>query len=198
MSYTTEDIITLAGILAARYRNQQEYEDLKQEGIIAGLEAMEAQVGWSLTVAHMRKAMSGYMNIHLKPVYIPRSGAVYSLVSALKKHGGGDIMDSTEASLVAALTGAVEEVDEFAIGYNRDEETPEEHYERIEWGRYIRDSFWRYLEPHEAVTLDMIYFEDYPVVDIAYGMGTDIYTIYRYRDTGMKKLSKIITTQMGD
>jgi hypothetical protein len=64
MSYTTEDIITLAGILAARYRNQQEYEDLKQEGIIAGLEAMEAQVGWSLTVAHMRKAMSGYMNIH--------------------------------------------------------------------------------------------------------------------------------------
>jgi DNA-directed RNA polymerase specialized sigma subunit len=144
----------------------------------------------------MRKAMSGYMNIHLKPVYIPRSGAVYSLVSALKKHGGGDIMDSTEASLVAALSGSVEGIDEFAIGINPDEETPEDYYERIEWGKHVRNSFWLYLEPHEAVTLDMIYFEEYTAKDIAYGMGTDVFTVYRYRDSGLKKLSKIIKEEL--
>lgn len=195
-NYSTEDIICLAGILASKYRNQQEYGDLKNEGILAGLEAMDKGLDWSLAVAHMRKAMSGYMNIHLKPVSMPRSGAVYALVSDLKQSHGGEVTDSTEASLVAALSGSVSEVDEYAIGYNDEEETPEDYYERTEWGRHVRDSFWLYLKPHEAVTLDMMYFEEYTAKEVAYCMGTDVATVYRYRDAGMRKLSKIIKQEL--
>jgi len=198
MSYTTEDIICLAGILAGKYRNKQEYGDLKNEGVLAGLEAMEKGLDWSLVVASMRKAMNGYMNIFLKPVSIPHSGAVYSLVSALKQSDGGDITEYTEASLVAALSGSVEGVDEFAIGYNDEEETPEDYYERTEWGRHVKDSFWLYLKPHEAVTLDMLYFEEYTVSEIALSMGVPVSTVYWYRDSGMKKLSKIIKEELGD
>ena len=181
----TKILMGLAEAYASRYRDQQEHEDLMQEGLLAALEELHRGKDMTLAVGAMRKAMNDYKNIKLKPVTIPKSGAVRSLLSALSNPEGVTPQGPTERALYDALLGSVEEIQPQTLRSNKSSEDILVDKDLIE---YIRNNLWVFLKPREAVTLDLIYFEDYDPVDVAESLEITEAAISQYRVQGLKKL----------
>ena len=62
----------VASLLASRYKDAQEYQDLYQEGFLAGWEALSENADMPIAIGEMRSAMRDYMNISLRPVSVPK------------------------------------------------------------------------------------------------------------------------------
>ncbi len=182
-------LVSIAEVLAGRYRNHQEWEDLKHEGLVAGLESQAKGDEWSKTVGKMRDAMRVYMNIKLRPVSIPSSGAVYALLSDLKSSSSTHPSDRTERALIAALSGSTEVVGDETLGTR---ESTEDSYERYDTVGYIRNNLWVYLTPKQAVALDLIYFEDYTVGELAQELGVSSGAVSKWKTSGLTKLYRTI------
>ena len=70
----TEYLMKVASLLASRYKDAQEYQDLYQEGFLAGWETLNEGDDMPIAIGAMRRAMNDYKNITLKPVSVPKSG----------------------------------------------------------------------------------------------------------------------------
>ena len=178
-------LMGLAEAYASRYRDPQEHEDLMQEGLLAALEELHRGKDMTLATGAMRKAMNDYKNVSLKPVTIPKSGAVRKLLSALSDPDGVTPQGTTQKALYDALCGSVEEIQPQTLRSSKSSEDILIEKDMVE---YIRNNLWVFLKPREAVTLDLIYFEEYDPVDVADALEVTEAAISQYRVQGLKKL----------
>ncbi len=70
-----EEILSMCKTIAARYKRQDEYEDLVSEGVLVALELQEKEPNVSFSSIYMsvNRRMHDYLNIDLLPVHVPAS-----------------------------------------------------------------------------------------------------------------------------
>jgi len=184
-----EKVMKVCNILAKRYKDSQEYEDLYQEGFLAAWEALENGADMPNAIGIMRRAMNDYKNITLKPVSIPKSGAVYSLLGAINSGSGVSPQGNTEVALYEALTGSLDTIQPSTKGVV---EGSEETYITKELHQYVVDCLWVYLEPQEAAVIHLMYVEDYTQYEVAQELDLPQGTVSKVSRKGMKKLKKAL------
>ena len=150
----TEYLMKAASLLASRYKDTQEYQDLYQEGFLAGWEALREGADMPIAIGEMRSAMRDYMNISLRPVSVPKSGEVRAFLKRLKDADGSEPEGNTETALWAALTGSTEGIQPNTLGTERGVE--ENLIEKDLYEHLLRMS-WLYLNPEEATVMYLIF-----------------------------------------
>ena len=185
----TEYLMKVASLLASRYKDAQEYQDLYQEGFLAGWEALSEGADMPIAIGAMRRAMNDYMNISLKPVSIPVSGDVRAFLKRLKDADGSEPQGSTETALWAALTGSTEGIQPNTLGTERGVEE-----NLIEKDLYDQALFvaWLYLEPEEFLVVYLIFVEDYNQEEVAEELELGQASVSRYLKKGLTKLKKTL------
>ena len=178
-------------MLASRYGSSQEFEDLKQEALLAALEEKERfpEAGDAYLIGVMRKAMQAYYNIKLKPVTIPQSGQVYALLSAIKGEEGGEGANYTEQALMDALKGHNEPLEPQTL---RQEVSTEETYQNQETVEHIRHNLWVYLTDKQALAIDYVFFKDYSPSEVAKAQDVSQQRISQWLHSGLAKLKKML------
>lgn len=70
-----EEILSMCKTIAAKYKRQDEYEDLVSEGVLVALELQEKEPNVSFSSIYMsvNRRMHAYINIDLLPVHVPAS-----------------------------------------------------------------------------------------------------------------------------
>lgn len=97
-----EFIYKKAEVLASRYSSSQDYHDLVQEGVLAGLELIEKGVDEEKKLlGAMRRKMNDYKNYSNKTVPVPSSGTTRKAMATLQR---GDTSHTVEWPLLQALT----------------------------------------------------------------------------------------------
>ena len=185
----TEYLMKAASLLASRYKDSQEYQDLYQEGFLAGWEALSEGADMPIAIGEMRSAMRDYMNISMSPVSVPKSGEVRAFLKRLKSADGSDPQGSTEMALWAALTGSTEGIQPNTLGIDRGVE--EELIERDLYEHLLRMS-WLYLNPEEAIVMYLIFVEDYNQEEVAEELELGQASVSRYLRKGLTKLKKAL------
>jgi len=185
----TEYLMKAASLLASRYKDSQEYQDLYQEGFLAGWEALSEGADMPIAIGEMRSAMRDYMNISMSPVSVPKSGEVRAFLKRLKSADGSDPQGSTEMALWAALTGSTEGIQPNTLGTERGVEE-----ELIEKDLYDQALFvaWLYLEPEEYLVIHLIFVEDYNQEEVAEELELGQASVSRYLRKGLTKLKKAL------
>ena len=185
----TEYLMKAASLLASRYKDSQEYQDLYQEGFLAGWEALSEGADMPIAIGEMRSAMRDYMNISMSPVSVPKSGEVRAFLKRLKSADGSDPQGSTEMALWAALTGSTEGIQPNTLGTDRGAEE-----ELIEKDLYDQALFvaWLYLEPEEYLVIHLIFVEDYNQEEVAEELELGQASVSRYLRKGLTKLKKAL------
>jgi len=115
---TQEDLLKVCQLLARKYRSNQELDDLISEGYLAGLESIQKGQPKENTYTIVRKAMHAYYNIKLKPVTMPLSGNVLSMVSAVARGTVPEDLNTTQMALVVALEGITDDIKPNTLGYD--------------------------------------------------------------------------------
>ena len=184
---SSEYLMKIASLLASRYKDAQEYQDLYQEGFFAGWEALGDGADMPIAIGAMRRAMNDYMNISLKPVSVPKSGEVRAFLKRLKDNGGSDPQGNTETALWAALTGSTEGIQPNTLGTERGVE--ENLIEKDLYEHLLRMS-WLYLNPEEATVMYLIFVEDYNQEEVAEELELGQASVSRYLKKGLTKLKK--------
>jgi len=179
----------VASLLASRYKDTQEYQDLYQEGFLAGWEALGEGADMPLAIGAMRRAMNDYKNITLKPVSVPKSGEVRAFLKRLKDTGGSDPQGNTETALWAALTGFTEGIHPSTLGVSRG---TEENLVEKQLYDYITKSLWVFLKPEEAVVIHLVFVEDYTQVEAAKELKMGQGSVSRNLNTGLLKLKRAL------
>jgi len=185
----SEYLMKAASLLASRYKDTQEYQDLYQEGFLAGWEALSEGADMPIAIGEMRSAMRDYMNISMSPVSVPKSGDVRAFLKRLKDADGSDPQGSTEMALWAALTGSTEGIQPNTLGTDRGVEE-----ELIERDLYDQALFvaWLYLEPEEYLVIHLIFVEDYNQEEVAEELELGQASVSRYLRKGLAKLRKAL------
>ena len=185
----TEYLMKAASLLASRYKDTQEYQDLYQEGFLAGWEALREGADMPIAIGEMRSAMRDYMNISLRPVSVPKSGEVRAFLKRLKDADGSEPQGSTETALWAALTGSTEGIQPNTLGTERGVE--ENLIEKDLYEHLLRMS-WLYLNPEEATVMYLIFVEDYNQEEVAEELELGQASVSRYLKKGLTKLKKTL------
>jgi len=185
----SEYLMKAASLLASRYKDTQEYQDLYQEGFLAGWEALSEGADMPIAIGEMRSAMRDYMNISMSPVSVPKSGEVRAFLKRLKDADGSDPQGSTEMALWAALTGSTEGIQPNTLGTERGVE--EELIEKDLYEHLLRMS-WLYLNPEEAIVMYFIFVEDYNQEEVAEELELGQASVSRYLRKGLAKLKKAL------
>jgi len=184
-----ETLMETAGILASRYKDSQEYQDLYQEGFLAGWEALSNGADVPQAIGTMRRAMNDYKNITLKPVSIPKSGDTYALLGAINRGQEVSPQGSTQVALYEALTGSTDLVQENTLGVTKGSEglmVEKETY------KYVTDNLLVYLEPQEAVVILLVYTQGYTQEEVAQELGLSQGGVSKCLTKGLEKLKKAL------
>ena len=190
MNDTQDDLMKICSVLANRYKDAQEYEDLFQEGFLAGWGALQSgETDFGVVVGKVRRAMNDYKNITLKPVSIPKSGDTYALLGAINKDQGVTPQGSTQVALYEALTGSTDLVQENTLGVTKGSEhlmVEKETY------RYVINNLLVYLEPQEAVVILLVYTQGYTQGEVAQELGLSQGRVSKCLTRGLEKMKKAL------
>ncbi len=184
-----QNLQTVAGALASRYKDSQEYDDLFQEGFLAGWEALMNGADTFTAIGHMRRAMHDYKNISLKPVHVPKSGDVRAFLKRLKDVDGTHTQGNTEMALYDALRGSTEGVQPSTLGTVR---SAEEVVVEKDLYKYITDHLWVFLSPEEAVIVQMVHIDDWTQEEVAQELGVSQGAVSKSLSNGLKKLKRAL------
>ena len=186
---TVEKLQATASILASRYRDSQEYDDLFQEGFLAGWEALVSGSDVPTAIGAMRRAMNDYKNISLKPVYVPKSGDVRAFLKRLKVADGSHPQGTTERALYEALRGSTEGVQPSTLGTVKSVEDVLVEKDLYE---YVTNHLWVFLSPEEATVVQLVCLEDCTQEEASRDLGLSQGTVSKGLASGLKKLKRAL------
>jgi len=189
VSNQTEYLMKVSSLLASRYKDSQEYQDLYQEGFLAGWEALSEGGDMPIAIGAMRRAMNDYKNITLKPVSIPKSGEVRAFLKRLKDTDGSDPQGNTETALWAALTGSTEGVQPNTLGVTRG---TEENLVEKQLYNYITENLFVFLKPEEATVVYLVFIEGYTQAEAAKELKMGQGSVSRNLNSGLLKLKRAL------
>ena len=101
-------ILKLCQVLANRYRNGSQYEDLLSEGLVACYECKDqGKTAEKDYVGAARRAMNDYINIKTKAVSIPNSGSAHIVSRAMGQEEELSEVDGLKDSTLALMQQAM-------------------------------------------------------------------------------------------
>ena len=186
---TQELLMKTCSILASRYNDSQEYQDLYQEGFLAGWEAMANGADVPQAIGAMRREMNHYKNFALKPVSIPKSGETRAFLKRLKTLDSSDTLDHKDRALLEALTGSAEGVQPSTLGLVKGSE---EKLIEKDLYHYITNHLWVYLTAEEATIVHLMFVEDYTQEEVAQELKMGQGTVSKSVRSGLMKLKKAL------
>lgn len=187
---TDTEILKLCKSLARRYKNQNQYDDLVSEGIVACYELRDAG---SATIKQdyvrlARRVMNDYNNIKVKAVNIPSTWASRRASKAISGEVEVEslegVADGTFISLMAAMSNSTEMLSEDSAF------TPDhaEAYEDKEYYIHVITVAIMKLNPTEWQILKMRYLEGMTQEVVAEETGTHQRWVSRIENTALDKL----------
>lgn len=183
-----EEVMSILKGLASRYKNSQEYEDLIHEGLLVALEHPEEPL-FDL-VPKIRRAMSAYMTGFRSPVTIPDSGATRSLLSAILGDRVLTPQGHTESALLSALSALSEPIEANTL---RTYESSEDLYCSEQLLERVIECMHLYLTKEEREALEGYYLQEKSRPVLAEEMGRSKDTVALRRDSGLRKLKRMLT-----
>jgi RNA polymerase sigma factor (sigma-70 family) len=165
---TDTDLLKICKTLAKRYRNQDQYEDLVSEGLLACYECREG--GKNLKADYVgaaRRAMNDYINIKSKAVSIPNSwtsrtvSRVMSNDEDLKKLDG--VTGGTFMALMQAMGNDTETLTP-NVAFTKD---VAEDYEEREYNAHVMSVAVTTLDQDEWQVVRLRYYEELTQADVA-------------------------------
>lgn len=186
---TDTEILHICRSLAGRYRNQNHYDDLVSEGLIACYEAKASgAVDKGIYISSARRAMSDYINIKIKAVNTPSTWASRraskAVSSASDVVGLTGVAEGTFNSLMAAMSNITEDVSEDTAF------TPDHSlaYEDQEYNLHIQTVAKKTLNATEWQIIKMRYFDDLTQDAVAELTKTNQKWVSRQETSALNKL----------
>lgn len=189
---TDTEILKLCKSLARRYKNQNQYDDLVSEGLLACYELREtgSATGKQEYVRLARRVMNDYNNIKVKAVNIPSTWAARRASKAISEDTETDGLDGvasgTFLSLMAAMSNSTELLSEDSAF------TPDhaEAYEEREYYIHVISVAIVTLNPTEWQILKMRYLDGMTQDVVAEEFGLDQSWVSRHESVALSKIRK--------
>ena len=189
---TDPDILKLCKSLARRYKNQNQYDDLVSEGLLACYELRETGSATDKQeyVRLARRVMNDYNNIKVKAVNIPSTWAARRASKAISGDTETDGLDGvasgTFLSLMAAMSNSTELLSEDSAF------TPDhaEAYEEREYYIHVISVAIVTLNPTEWQILKMRYLDGMTQDVVAEEFGLDQSWVSRHESVALEKIRK--------
>ena len=187
---TDPDILKLCKSLARRYKNQNQYDDLVSEGLLACYELRETGSATDKQeyVRLARRVMNDYNNIKVKAVNIPSTWAARRASKAISGDTETDGLDGvasgTFLSLMAAMSNSTELLSEDSAF------TPDhaEAYEEREYYIHVISVAIVTLNPTEWQILKMRYLDGMTQDVVAEETGTHQRWVSRIEVNALDKM----------
>jgi RNA polymerase sigma factor (sigma-70 family) len=189
---TDPEILKLCKSLARRYKNQNQYDDLVSEGLLACYELRETGSATDKQeyVRLARRVMNDYNNIKVKAVNIPSTWAARRASKAISEDTETDGLDGvasgTFLSLMAAMSNSTELLSEDSAF------TPDhaEAYEEREYYIHVISVAIVTLNPTEWQILKMRYLDGMTQDVVADEFGLDQSWVSRHENVALSKIRK--------
>lgn len=189
---TDTEILKLCKSLARRYKNQNQYDDLVSEGLLACYELREtgSATGKQEYVRLARRVMNDYNNIKVKAVNIPSTWAARRASKAISEDTETDGLDGvasgTFLSLMAAMSNSTELLSEDSA-FTADHA---EAYEEREYYIHVISVAIVTLNPTEWQILKMRYLDGMTQDVVAEEFGLDQSWVCRHESVALSKIRK--------
>ncbi len=177
-----------AEMLASRYMSSQDYHDLVQEGVLAGLDAIDKGVDDNKKiVGAMRRKMNDYKNYTNKTVPVPSSGTTRKALAAIHR---GDTSQEVGGRLLQALTQS--------YGVSLDDcnlVLQEDHVKDYESAEYQQHIMFLLEETLDTRTYDMVtsvYFDGVTQEDVAKAYGITQPRVNKVLEAGLLKIKEVL------
>jgi RNA polymerase sigma factor (sigma-70 family) len=189
---TDPEILKLCKSLARRYKNQNQYDDLVSEGLLACYELRETGSATDKQeyVRLARRVMNDYNNIKVKAVNIPSTWAARRASKAISGDTETDGLDGvasgTFLSLMAAMSNSTELLSEDSAF------TPDhaEAYEEREYYIHVISVAIVTLNPTEWQILKMRYLDGMTQDVVAEEFGLHRSWVSRHESVALEKIRK--------
>jgi DNA-directed RNA polymerase specialized sigma24 family protein len=185
---TVAFVVAKAKVLASKYRNAQVYQDLNQEGIVKGLEMIQAGVDCEQKVASaMRRCMNDYMNLAHRPVSVPATGSSRKALAAIKR---GDPPEETDLLLLQALLHSQgEPLDNL---YVASVSSHTKDFEVREYSEQIKLIMNLYLDKVTSYLIDRVYLQEVSQVKVAQELDLTPQRVKRLIDNGLRVIRRTL------
>lgn len=140
--------------LAHRYKSTQEYDDLVNEGYLAGMEAQSEGLPEDAVRGKVRRAMSRYLTSLRTPVDVPYSGETHNIMAAIRRE---EDLSRYSQALVVALCASEEPVQPNTL---RSETTTEDDYIRYQIEENLKYILYFWLTHAESYLIHRLFFEE--------------------------------------
>jgi RNA polymerase sigma factor (sigma-70 family) len=187
---TDPEILKLCKSLARRYKNQNQYDDLVSEGLLACYELREtgSATGKQDYIGAARREMNDYNNIKTKAVNVPVANASRMASKAIsgdtETDGLEGVTNGTFLSLMAAMSNSTELLSEDSAF------TPDhaEAYEEREYYIHVISVALTTLNPTEWQILKMRYLDGMTQDVVAEETGTHQRWVSRIEVNALDKM----------
>jgi RNA polymerase sigma factor (sigma-70 family) len=189
---TDPEILKLCKSLARRYKNQNQYDDLVSEGLLACYELRDSDsaTGKQDYIGAARREMNDYNNIKTKAVNVPVANASRMASKAIsgdtETDGLEGVTNGTFLSLMAAMSNSTELLSEDSAF------TPDhaEAYEEREYYTHVLAVAIVTLNPTEWQILKMRYLDGMTQDVVADEFGLDQSWVSRHENVALSKIRK--------
>ena len=189
---TDPEILKLCKSLARRYKNQNQYDDLVSEGLLACYELRETGSATDKQeyVRLARRVMNDYNNIKVKAVNIPSTWAARRASKAIsgdtETDGLEGVTNGTFLALMAAMSNSTELLSEDSAF------TPDhaEAYEEREYYTHVLAVAIVTLNPTGWQILKMRYLDGMTQDVVAEEFGLDQSWVSRHENVALSKIRK--------
>lgn len=194
---TDQELLHLCRNLAGRFKNQNHYEDLVSEGLLACYELKES--GCDLLDAYAssaRRAMNDYINIKVKAVNTPSTWASRRACKAV--YSGSEVSslsgvaEGTFVSLMAAMANVTEGLAE-DTSYTPDHAVS---FEEKQYHKHVLDVATKTLSPTEMQIIKMRYLQGMTQDIVAELTQTNQKWVSRHEKGALAKLRETLCNNL--
>lgn len=188
-----QEILKLCQTLARKYKNQQEYDDLVSEGIVACYECRDEGRGYKKDyVGAARRAMNDYINIKTKAMSVPDTWPARTVSHAMST---GEDLDSLEGVTSGTLRGLMDAMANDTVNVEELEIATPDHahaYEKCDYEAYVMSVAVTTLDKRELHVLHQVYYKDKGQDELSDEFGVSEATISRWKDSILHKLKEAL------
>jgi RNA polymerase sigma factor (sigma-70 family) len=184
-----QEILKLCQTLARKYKNQQEYDDLVSEGVVACYECRDEGKGYKKDyVGAARRAMNDYINIKTKAMSVPDTWPARTVSHAMST---GEDLDRLDGVTSGTLKGLMDAMANDTVNVEELEIATPDHahtYEKLDYESYVMSVAVTTLDKRELHILHQVYYKGKGQEELSDELEVSEATISRWKDNILHKL----------
>jgi RNA polymerase sigma factor (sigma-70 family) len=188
---TDQEILKLCQTLARKYKNQQEYDDLVSEGIVACYECRDEGKGYKKDyVGAARRAMNDYINIKTKAMSVPDTWPARTVSHAMST---GEDLDRLDGVTSGTLKGLMDAMANDTVNVEELEIATPDHahaYEKLDYESYVMSVAVTTLDKRELHILHQVYYKGKGQEELSDELEVSEATISRWKDGILHKIKQ--------